>query len=236
MKSLNTKRKEKLLNTVREQLQSVSETKEELSQIDKIIEAMRLIERQFFVEPGNDPYSNRALPIGQKQTISQPYTVARILQLTAIESGDDVLEVGSGSGWNACIMAVLAYPGRTVSIERIPQLSAAAKATTDDFIQFLESSDPENASKISNLEFKTGNIFNITEYKNYYDKIIITAGINFNQENIIEGLADHLLKSGGRLVCPYASGPLILMDKKNEKIKTSYTSENYAFVPLILSH
>ncbi len=235
MKSLNTKKKENLLRTVRRQLQSVSETNEELARIDRTIEAMGLVERQFFVEPGNDPYSNRALPIGQQQTISQPYTVARILQLTAIESADDVLEVGSGSGWNACIMAYLAYPGRAVSIERIPELSMAAKATTDDFIRFLESSDPDNASKLRNLEFKTGNIFNMTEYKNYYDKIIITAGVNFNQENIVEGLADHLLKSGGRLVCPYASGPLIIMDKKDEKIRTSYTSENYAFVPLILS-
>lgn len=225
--------KENLLRAVRNQLQRAAESEQELQRIERIIEAMRFVDRRYFVDDPSEAYLNEALPIGQRQTISQPYTVARMLQLAGIDSGHQVLEVGSGSGWNACITAWLAYPGKTESIERIPELSLTAAAAAEKFIHAIKSEGDPYSNRMEHLEFKIENIFTLEECASQYDRIIITAGITPSQEKIMEEFALGFLKRGGRLVCPYVSGPLIIKEKMVDRIISRYSSDTFVFVPLI---
>ena len=96
-----------------------------------IIEAFRKIDRKNFLpeELKERAYENTALPIGNKQTISQPLVVAFMLELLELKSGEKVLEIGTGSGWNTALMAKLVgESGKIFSIERIEELHQFAKA------------------------------------------------------------------------------------------------------------
>lgn len=96
---------------------------------ERVLEAIATIPRQRFVpEPEQDrAYENVALPIGCEQTISQPLIVARMLELLELRPTDLVLDVGTGSGYHAALLSLLA--GRVWSVERHPRLSEAAAAT-----------------------------------------------------------------------------------------------------------
>ena len=94
---------------------------------ERILEAINKISRIFFVENAEIAYLDTALPIGEGQTISQPSTVARMLQLLELKHGEEVLEIGAGSGWNACLIAYLVKPGKILSLERHEKLIGFAK-------------------------------------------------------------------------------------------------------------
>jgi protein-L-isoaspartate(D-aspartate) O-methyltransferase len=99
----------------------------------RVLEAMRKVPRHRFIpeSQGAYAYEDRPLPIGHQQTISQPYIVALMSELASVKPGDKVLEVGTGSGYQA---AVLAEMGVTVfSIEIVEPLAKRAKATLDEF-------------------------------------------------------------------------------------------------------
>ncbi len=90
-----------------------------------IIKAFETVDRLGFVVPEfrGDAGLNEPLPIGYGQTISQPFTVAFMLELLQPQPGQRVLDVGAGSGWNAALLAELVGPsGKVVAVERIPQL------------------------------------------------------------------------------------------------------------------
>src|SRR5881628_3994913 len=89
----------------------------------RVLEAMRRIPRHRFVEEGlaHNAYEDHALPIGEEQTISQPYIVALMTSLLALTGREKVLEVGTGSGYQAAILAELAR--RVCSMERLPRLA-----------------------------------------------------------------------------------------------------------------
>src|SRR3990167_725228 len=94
-----------------------------------IIEAFKRIDRKDFVpeEMKEMAYENTALPIGEKQTISQPLVVAFMLELLELKSGEKILEIGTGSGWNTALMAKIAgEKGKIISIERIKELNQFA--------------------------------------------------------------------------------------------------------------
>ncbi len=104
-----------------------------------IIEAFRAVDRKDFVLPEyeEEAYANHPLPIGLGQTISQPLTVAFMLELLHPEPGDKVLEVGAGSGWVTALLShIVGLGGRVVSIERLPALKdmAAANVSKYNFI------------------------------------------------------------------------------------------------------
>ena len=94
----------------------------------RVLDAMERVPRELFVPAGEQhrAYADAALPIGHGQTISQPYMVARIAEALGLAGGEKVLDVGSGSGYQAAVLAELADEVHT--IERIPELAERARA------------------------------------------------------------------------------------------------------------
>jgi protein-L-isoaspartate(D-aspartate) O-methyltransferase len=94
----------------------------------RVLEAMRRVPRELFVPPKlrNEAYEDVALPIGFGQTISQPYMVARICAELGLRGGERVLDVGTGSGYQAAVLGELA--GEVHSIELVPELAARAES------------------------------------------------------------------------------------------------------------
>ena len=131
-------------------LKSVYENNKEEKGISRILEAMKVVDRKLFVKAEN-PYVDTPLLIGHGQTISQPTTVARMLCLLDLKSKMKVLEVGSGSGWNASLMAYLVRPGKVVSIERIKELSELASNNTN----ILKSEIRQNPVSYTHLTLPT---------------------------------------------------------------------------------
>jgi len=98
---------------------------------ERVLAAMERVPRELFVPPDlrEHAYDDAALPIGGGQTISQPYMVARICEALALRGGEHVLDVGSGSGYQAAVLAELAEEVDT--IERIPELAEIARANLE---------------------------------------------------------------------------------------------------------
>jgi len=96
---------------------------------ERVLEAMARVPRELFVPDSERrrAYSDAALPIGHGQTISQPYMVARIAEALALRPGERVLDVGTGSGYQAAVLAELG--ANVVTIERIPELAESARAS-----------------------------------------------------------------------------------------------------------
>ena len=98
---------------------------------ERVLGAMQRVPRELFVPPDERrrAYDDAALPIGEGQTISQPYMVARICEVLGLSGRERVLDVGTGSGYQAAVLAELA--GEVVTIERVPALAAAARAALE---------------------------------------------------------------------------------------------------------
>ena len=221
---------ETLLWSVKNNLSYLVSKKKEKEEINRIIEAIQTVDRIYFVENKEDAYYDTALSIGYNQTISQPSTVARMLLLAKLEKEQNLLELGAGSGWNACLAGFIIYPGKVLSLDVVPQLIDKARANLNTLKKSL---DPHNQEKMSKVEFRFLNIFKeLGSWPEKYDRIIITAGINETQEDIILQLAEKILEEQGILVCPYTQGPLIILKKINGRIIKNTTRELYVFVPL----
>ena len=184
---------------------------------ERIIEAFRRVPREAFVPDylKHSAYEDSALPIGQGQTISQPYIVARMLQLLDPQEGDTVLEIGTGSGYQTALLSELA--STVVTIERLKPLLDRAKQT------------------LSSLGYK--NIVYIhgdgtLGYKPLmpYDKIIVSAGA----PSIPQSLVDQL-KTGGVLVAPVGSRYMQVITRVEKREDGIYIEkdEGCVFVPLI---
>lgn len=200
--------------------------KEQNEFLEKILFAISIIDRKFFVD--YNEYSDNALPIGGGQTISQPSTVVRMLLLAELEEGDSVLEVGAGSGWNASLISFLVYPGHVTSIDRINLLVEKAKGNFKKLRNYLKQNKPHEVEKLK-IDFSAQDFF---KAKGMYDKIIITAGISDGQEKRIEEMAKKLLKHNGILICPRMNGRMLIF-KKAKKLERYETKEEYVFVPLL---
>jgi protein-L-isoaspartate(D-aspartate) O-methyltransferase len=182
------------------------------------LKAMQLVPRHEFVPPEMKPYaySDGPLSIGMGQTISQPYIVAYMTQVLKLQKQDRVLEVGTGSGYQAAILGQLVDSVYTIEI--IPELSIKAKNTL-------------SALGYDNIVLKTGDGYIGWAEKGPFDAIIVTAGA----EEVPEPLQNQL-REGGRMIIPV--GPhngirqLILISKKSGKIKTKEVMA-VRFVPLV---
>lgn len=223
---------------MREMLESVNFYNSSFSSNQKLLEkvlfAIIVIDRKFFYKDEELAYCDDALPIGRGQTISQPSTVARMLLLADLRRGDEVLEVGAGSGWNAALISFLVYPGNVTSIDRIKNLVEKAQENIKELRNYLKQTKPQDVEKVSKINFIVENVFSKGKiWKKKFDKIIITAGIvDIETEEKIKTVAENLLKENGMLICPYTSGPLIIY-KKNKKLERKETKEQYVFVPLL---
>lgn len=156
----------------------------------RVIAAMKKVPRHLFVEEAlqGQAYNDRPLPIGEKQTISQPYMVALMTEALELKSQDRVLEIGSGSGYQTAILAELVQ--EVYSVERIRSLAIKARQLLYDLGYF-------------NIEIK---IFDGTfgwPEKGPFDAIIVTAG----SPNIPQPLYDQL-SMGGRLVIPIGNSDI----------------------------
>lgn len=187
----------------------------------KVMEAMVKVKRHKFVPSSLQrfAYFNRPLPIGYGQTISQPYIVALMTDLLEPKSGDAVLELGTGSGYQAAVLGVLVK--EVYSIEIVPELGKQAKERLKEL-------------NYSNVTTKVGDGYYGWKEQAPFDSIIVTAAASHIPPPLIEQLKD-----GGRMVIPvggpFATQQLILVEKDGNKIKTSQILP-VRFVPLTGEH
>ncbi len=171
-----------------------------------VLKAMRTVERHKLVPPNMKSYAydDRPLPIGKGQTISQPFIVAYMTQAIDPKPGMKVLEIGTGSGYQAAVLAEIV--DEVYTIETVESLAATAK---------------KNLTQMGyeNIHFRVGDGFYGWEEHAPYDAIIVTAA----PEEIPPRLAEQL-KVGGKMIIPVgpmsASQELRLVEKqKNGKLK-----------------
>ena len=184
---------------------------------ERVLNAMRTVPRHTFIpkELWNRAYGDHPLPIGQGQTISQPYMVALMTEQLQLEKSNKVLEIGTGSGYQAAILAEIAT--RIFSVERVPELSSRARKVLDGL-------------GYSNVILRTGD--GSLGWKEFapFDRITVTAGAPDVPEALIEQLAD-----GGRIVIPIGNTyvqTLLVLKRKGKKVERKEVC-GCTFVPLI---
>ena len=187
----------------------------------RVLEAMASVPREAFVPgvPTSVAYDDRALPIDAGQTISQPYMVARMTELLEIQPGDRILEIGTGSGYQAAILAWLG--ARVTSIERHADLSAAAR-------ERLAATGLAGADAI---ELRVGDGSRGEPEGAPWDGIVVTAGAPSIPHDLREQLA-----VGARLVIPV--GPrdrqeLIVIERRGPNDWQEWSDGAVVFVPLV---
>ena len=182
---------------------------------ENILNAIKKIKRENFIpkEFQNVSYENIPLPIGYKATISQPYTIAYMLQELELKQGQLVLEIGTGSGYNAALISELIGGGYLYTTEIIPKLAESSKNNLKNF-KNIEVIQSDGSKGLKGKKF---------------DRIIQTAASEELQKNFIKQL-----KNNGIYLAPI--GPkygqkLIKVVKKDNKLK-EYFLGDFIFVPL----
>ncbi|MFC0308667.1 protein-L-isoaspartate(D-aspartate) O-methyltransferase [Gallibacterium trehalosifermentans] len=184
---------------------------------ESVLKAIYEIPRPFFVEEifSRHSYEDMPLPIGEGQTISQPYIVAKMTSLLALKSTDKVLEIGTGSGYQTAILAKLVQ--QVFSIERIKKLQWQA------MYRFKK-------LELHNIQLKHGDGWEGLKGHAPFDAIIVTAAPDQVPRALLEQLAN-----GGRLVLPVGNENhqiLQRITRINDKYKVE-NIEEVKFVPLI---
>jgi protein-L-isoaspartate(D-aspartate) O-methyltransferase len=188
---------------------------------ERVLAAMEKVPRHLFVPRARRfaAYDDAPLPIAMGQTISQPYIVALMTELLRLTAGSQVLEVGTGSGYQTAVLAELA--GNVVSIERLPELAAQA----EDLVRHLG---------YTNVRFITGDgTIGFPESAPFHG-IIVAAGAPRIPEELRAQLA-----IGGRMVIPVTAGDsedLLLVERLPAGSAGSFRETNVlrcTFVPLI---
>ncbi len=187
-------------------------------QVTRVLDSMRRVPRHLFVPvPARHlAYAQRPLPIGHGQTISQPYMVAVMTALLAVDADDRVLEIGTGSGYQTAILAELVQ--RVYSIEIISELALSAQ---------------ERLHRLgyTNVEVRVGDGYYGWAEQAPYDAIIVTAAATHIPPPLLQQL-----KPGGRLVLPVGSPfltqQLTWVEKTLESSLRTRQVLPVAFVPL----
>jgi len=186
---------------------------------DRVETAFRNIPRHVFVPESeiDCAYYNEPLPIMKNQTISQPAVVSRMTEWLDVKNGQNVLEIGTGSGWQSGILSYLVGDGTVYSIERHPEL-----------VKFAQ----ENLKKlkIENVHVVSGDGSIGYPKAAPYDRIIITAACTEVPLPLLEQLNEN-----GLLLAPVGdtSQSLILLQKTSKGIVEIKNQPNYVFVPLL---
>jgi len=188
----------------------------------RVLRAMTTVPRHLLVPVAlrDMAYENRPLPIGHGQTISQPYIVAIMTALLGLEPGDRVLEIGTGSGYQAAVLAELGV--KVYSIEIIEPLGKLARKNLD-------------ALGYDNIELRIGDGYYGWEEQAPFDAIIVTAAASHIPPPLIRQL-----RPGGHMIIPVGSRflvqQLVLVDKDAEGGVTTRQILPVSFVPLTGSH
>ncbi len=181
----------------------------------KVIEAMRRVPRHRFMpeEKSEDAYGDFPLPIGYGQTISQPYIVAYMTQALNLKPDEKVLEIGTGSGYQAAILAELV--SKVFTIEIVEPLAALAKKTLEDL-------------GYENVVVRAGDGYKGWPEESPFDAVILTAAPKQVPAPLLEQLA-----IGGRLIVPVGDYPqrLLLIHRTEDGFKEKELLP-VAFVPM----
>jgi protein-L-isoaspartate(D-aspartate) O-methyltransferase len=182
-----------------------------------VLRAVQMVPRHLFVPESvrHQAYDDTALPIGSGQTISQPYVQARYLELIGLTGREKVLEIGTGSGYQTALLALLA--SMVFSVERVPLLAQGARTALAN-------------SGIRNVTVLVGD--GTLGWRPFapYDAILVSAASPEVPAPLVQQLA-----SGGRMVIPLgdrASQTLTLVERKDDGIRAS-TIADVRFVPLV---
>jgi len=185
---------------------------------EKVLAAIENIPRHFFLDSAFNEvaYEDKAFPIAEKQTISQPYTVAYQTQLLEVKPHEKVLEIGTGSCYQAAVLAELGV--KVFTIERQKKLF-----DTNKTFQWIK--------KYPSIKFFYGDGFEGLPTYAPFDKVIITAAAPFVPEKLIQQM-----KVGGMMVIPFGSGEVQVM-KRLIKLQDGRVKEevfdNFSFVPML---
>jgi len=217
--------KRRLLRHVQANMAGFVNDEHDRGLLERVLKAMDAVDRRHFVDNQEEAYLDTALPLSTGQTISQPSTVARMLLLLNPERGDDVLEAGAGSGWQASLLAWLVHPGKVVTLDLTDNSIALAKEN----LERARGSMTARTSILDSVDVRKENVFS---HEGRYERAVITAGITEDQEQELKKLARRLLKDKGRLVCPYRSGPMVTIERQGADLVVSRTPEHYLFIPL----
>jgi len=185
----------------------------------RVMTAMRQVHREEFVPPDlrHAAFRDGALPVGHGQTISQPYIVALMTDMLELNEDSIVLEIGTGTGYQAAILACLAR--QVYSIERVPELAQTAQQRLKEL-------------GYDNVETRCGDGYQGWPEKAPFDGIVVTAAAPFIPPALLEQL-----ESGGRMAIPigmpYMHQELMLVTK--DRLGETHTSSllGVAFVPLV---
>ena len=185
---------------------------------ERVLDAILHMPRHFFMDSAFDKiaYEDRAFPIGEGQTISQPYTVAYQSQLLEIKPFEKVLEIGTGSAYQACVLAEMG--AQVYTIERQKKLFDSNK-------QFAY------LKKYPALKFFYGDGYEGLPTYGPFDKVIVTAAAPFIPPKLVQQL-----KPGGKMVIPVGDGKVQRMLRLT-RLPDGRTSEewfdNFSFVPML---
>ncbi len=185
---------------------------------ERVLNAIGEVPRHYFLDSAFDKvaYDDRAFPIAESQTISQPYTVAYQSQLLEIKQYDKVLEIGTGSGYQAIILAEIG--AKVFTIER-------QKKLFDQHKKFIL------RNRYPNIKYFYGDCFEGLPTFAPFDKVIVTAAAPHIPPKLIEQM-----KTGGKMVIPVGEGSVqrMLRITKNENGSISQEIfDNFSFVPML---
>ena len=185
---------------------------------EKVLDAMLELPRHFFLDSAFDEaaYEDKAFPIDEGQTISQPYTVAYQTQLLELKPFSKVLEIGTGSAYQACVLAEMGV--RVYTIERQKKLFEANKT-----FKYLK--------KYASIKFFYGDGYEGLPTYAPFDRVIITAAAPEIPQKLIDQL-----KSGGMMVIPLGSGDvqqMMRITKLDNGALKEEVFDHFSFVPMV---
>ena len=185
---------------------------------ERVLNAINTIPRHYFLDSAFDKvaYEDRAFPIAEEQTISQPYTVAYQSQLLEAKPHEKILEIGTGSGYQAMVLAEIG--ANVFTIERQKKLFDLHK-------KFVL------RNKYPNIKYFYGDGFEGLPTYAPFDKVIVTAAAPFIPPKLIAQL-----KTGGKMVIPVGEGKvqkMLRLTKNADGGFSEETFENFSFVPML---